>query len=276
MHRAAVPAWCTGRPCRPGALDGRAGLCTREHSGQLLWCQRPLWPLLSLSSMRRQLPTKETAIRIQWSPALARWTVLAAAAALTGCGGNDDSTSNVSVAFSTSDPTRPPSRATATPSLTRHNCASAASRCRSPIARCVPMIATTWTCSMHRVRDTQGKRLGGGEWIGSTTSQPLGRQAESSRYRDDLSKAVALLPSDAGRPVAASLFTTQSATTDLRDAAYADPARARRHGDRRLVRAQGMGPAGRRRRGLCTVDPQAPATRGTSPSPSSSRWPRVT
>jgi len=68
-----------------------------------------------------------------------------------------------------------------------------------------------------RVRDTQGKRLGGGEWIELATGLPVGAQAEPGSYREELRQAVALAATrpDAGRPIAASLFTTQSATSEL-------------------------------------------------------------
>lgn len=66
-----------------------------------------------------------------------------------------------------------------------------------------------------RVRDAQGKPLGGGEWIDFATGRAVGRQAESGSYRDDLLQALALTASNGGRPVAASLFTTQSATSEL-------------------------------------------------------------
>lgn len=65
-----------------------------------------------------------------------------------------------------------------------------------------------------RVRDTQGKRLGGGDWIDPATGLPTGRESGTGSYREDLRQAVALASSD--RPiVAASLFTTQSATAEL-------------------------------------------------------------
>jgi hypothetical protein len=67
----------------------------------------------------------------------------------------------------------------------------------------------------NRVRDTQGKPLGGGEWIDDATGLAIGRQAEPGSYRDDLRQALALVPVDAGQAVAASLFTTQSATAEL-------------------------------------------------------------
>jgi hypothetical protein len=233
-------------------------------------------------------------MQFKWSPALARWTVIAAAAALTACGGNDDSSSNVSVAFSTSDPDAAPfpsDRYTVTDAtqlserriaLPKPDCALRPNDCDDVDVlnaldgfSVTPRFTVPFTGEIDpktvssdsvyllhvggreglragarvginqiawdgpsrtlsfksdellleharyllvvtdRVRDTQGKRLGGGEWIDSTTGQPVGRQAESSRYRDDLGKAVALLPSDAGRPVGASLFTTQSATSEL-------------------------------------------------------------
>jgi hypothetical protein len=43
----------------------------------------------------------------------------------------------------------------------------------------------------------------------------VGRQAESGRYRDELLQALVLAAANGGRPVAASLFTTQSATSEL-------------------------------------------------------------
>src|SRR5699024_10038197 len=67
----------------------------------------------------------------------------------------------------------------------------------------------------NRVRDTQGKPLGGGEWIDDATGLAIGRQAEPGSYRDELRRALALVPADAGQAVAASLFTTQSATAEL-------------------------------------------------------------
>ena len=67
----------------------------------------------------------------------------------------------------------------------------------------------------NRVRDTQGKTLGGGEWIDDASGLAIGRQAEAGGYREELRRALALAPADAGRPVAASLFTTQSATSEL-------------------------------------------------------------
>ncbi|ROZ66764.1 hypothetical protein [Ramlibacter sp. WS9] len=66
-----------------------------------------------------------------------------------------------------------------------------------------------------RVRDAQGRRLGGGDWLEVTTSLPVGREAEAGTYRDELRRALALLPPGAASPVAASLFTTQSATSEL-------------------------------------------------------------
>jgi len=66
-----------------------------------------------------------------------------------------------------------------------------------------------------RVRDAQGKALGGGEWIDEATGLAVGRQAETGNYRDELRRALAVAPADAGRPVAASLFTTLSATSEL-------------------------------------------------------------
>jgi hypothetical protein len=67
----------------------------------------------------------------------------------------------------------------------------------------------------NRVRDTEGKALGGGEWIDDASGLAIGRQAETGAYRDELRRALALAAADAGRPVAASLFTTQSATSEL-------------------------------------------------------------
>jgi hypothetical protein len=65
------------------------------------------------------------------------------------------------------------------------------------------------------VRDMQGRPLGGGEWIDEATGLAIGRQAEPGSYRDELRRALALIPAHAGRPMAASLFTTQSATSEL-------------------------------------------------------------
>ncbi|HYD61783.1 MAG TPA: hypothetical protein VEC35_15565 [Noviherbaspirillum sp.] len=76
------------------------------------------------------------------------------------------------------------------------------------------------------VRDTQGKRLGGGEWIDDTTGRAAGRQAESGSYREELRQALAFVPSNTGRPVAASLFTTHSATAELAKIAGQVKARA--------------------------------------------------
>lgn len=72
-----------------------------------------------------------------------------------------------------------------------------------------------------RVRDTTGKRLGAGAWGDSA----IGRDSESGTYREALRQALALAPASAGKPVAATLFTTQTATGTL--AAMADATKAR-------------------------------------------------
>ncbi|KQP13581.1 Ig-like domain-containing protein [Pseudorhodoferax sp. Leaf267] len=76
-----------------------------------------------------------------------------------------------------------------------------------------------------RVRDTAGKRLGGGEWIEPASGLPVGRAADTGDYRDALRQALALAPADGGKPVAASVFTTQTATAEL--AAMAGAVKAR-------------------------------------------------
>jgi hypothetical protein len=233
-------------------------------------------------------------MRFNWNPALARWTVLAATAALTACGGDTDDSSNVSVAFSASDPDAAPfptdrytvpdatqlsGRRIALPkpdcTLRPNDCDdvdmlnaldgySVTPRFTVPFTGDIDpkTVSSDSVYLLHvggpeglragariginqiawdgpsrtlsfksdellleharyllvitdRVRDTEGKRLGGGEWIDPATGQPVGRQADSGSYRDELAKAVGLLPSGAGRPVATSLFTTQSATSEL-------------------------------------------------------------
>jgi hypothetical protein len=66
-----------------------------------------------------------------------------------------------------------------------------------------------------RVRDTAGKRLGAGAWIEPSTGLAVGQSGEAGDYREALRQALALAPVAAGRPVAASLFTTQTATDEL-------------------------------------------------------------
>jgi hypothetical protein len=67
----------------------------------------------------------------------------------------------------------------------------------------------------NRVKDSAGKPLGRGEWLDTSTGMPVGSAAETGSYRNELRQALALLPSDAAKPVAASLFTTQTATAQL-------------------------------------------------------------
>ncbi|RCW67373.1 hypothetical protein [Pseudorhodoferax soli] len=76
-----------------------------------------------------------------------------------------------------------------------------------------------------RVRDTAGKRLGGGEWLDASSGLAIGRASESGGYREALRQALAQAPANAGKPVAATLFTTQNATATL--AAMAAAAKAR-------------------------------------------------
>lgn len=77
-----------------------------------------------------------------------------------------------------------------------------------------------------RVRDTAGKRLGDGAWRDAASGLAIGSASESGDYREALRQAVVLAPRDGGRPVAASLFTTQSATAGLAAMASAVKARA--------------------------------------------------
>jgi hypothetical protein len=232
-------------------------------------------------------------MQFSWRPFLARCTVIAAAAALGACGGAADS-SNVSVAFSASDPEAAPfpsDRFTVVDrtqlsgrrvALPKPDCAARPSDCEdvdvlnaldgfSVTPRfTVPFTgdidpATVNSDSVYllhvggadglragarvginqiawdppsrtlsfksdellleharyllvvtdRVRDAQGKSLGSGEWADFETGQPAGRQPESGAYRNELLQALAVLPPGGGRPVAASLFTTQSATSEL-------------------------------------------------------------
>lgn len=77
----------------------------------------------------------------------------------------------------------------------------------------------------ERVRDTAGKRLGTGAWVEAASGLAIGRDSEGGDYREALRQALALAPAGAGRPVAASLFTTQTATAGL--AAMATAVKAR-------------------------------------------------
>jgi hypothetical protein len=63
------------------------------------------------------------------------------------------------------------------------------------------------------VRDTQGRSLSYGAWQDPTTGLPIGNEP-SGAYRTALVDAASLVP-QGSRPIALSLFTTQSATTDL-------------------------------------------------------------
>lgn len=65
-----------------------------------------------------------------------------------------------------------------------------------------------------RVRDAAGRPLGGGAWQAGA-GLPVGTAAEPGPYQAQLRQALALLPPGAGQPVAASLFTTQTATAEL-------------------------------------------------------------
>ncbi len=78
----------------------------------------------------------------------------------------------------------------------------------------------------NRVRDTQGRPIGRGEWFEEASGLAIGREAESGNYRHELRRALALVAPDPGRPVAASLFTTQSATSELAQMARQVKARA--------------------------------------------------
>ena len=65
-----------------------------------------------------------------------------------------------------------------------------------------------------RVRDAAGQPLGGGAWQAGD-GPPVGATAEPGDYQARLRQALALLPPGGGQPVAASLFTTQTATAEL-------------------------------------------------------------
>lgn len=65
-----------------------------------------------------------------------------------------------------------------------------------------------------RVRDAAGRPLGGGDWLAGG-GLPAGPTAEPGDYPQQLRQALAVLPPAAGKPVAASLFTTQTATAEL-------------------------------------------------------------
>lgn len=67
-----------------------------------------------------------------------------------------------------------------------------------------------------RVKDTAGLPISGGDWLTPGGAAPAGPSGDTSTYRRDLQQALADLPSQTGgRAVAASLFTTQSATQEL-------------------------------------------------------------
>lgn len=66
-----------------------------------------------------------------------------------------------------------------------------------------------------RVKDTAGRALGGAGWIDAESGLPIGAAGEAGDYRGLLRQALQLAPKDAGKPVAATLFTTQTATAEL-------------------------------------------------------------
>lgn len=63
------------------------------------------------------------------------------------------------------------------------------------------------------VHDTQGRSLSYGDWLDPTSGLPIGKEPNGA-YRTELMAAYSLVPAGV-RPIAVSLFTTQSATTDL-------------------------------------------------------------
>ncbi|NDZ18696.1 hypothetical protein C7T35_16145 [Variovorax sp. WS11] len=77
----------------------------------------------------------------------------------------------------------------------------------------------------NRVRDMQGRPIGRGEWLEEASGLAIGHRAESGSYRHELRRALALVAAGPGRPVAASLFTTQSATSELAQMAHQVKAR---------------------------------------------------
>lgn len=66
-----------------------------------------------------------------------------------------------------------------------------------------------------RVKDTAGRPLGGGDWIEAASGRAVGKATETGDYQAELRQALALVPEGSGKPVAASLFTTQTATAEL-------------------------------------------------------------
>lgn len=66
------------------------------------------------------------------------------------------------------------------------------------------------------VRDARGQAIGLGPWLDRSTGLPLGPESPSDNgYRAQLRTALQALPAGGARPVAASLFSTQSVTADL-------------------------------------------------------------
>lgn len=232
-------------------------------------------------------------------PTLLRLSVLALVAAVgTACGGSSDDTSDVAVAFSTSDPDAAPfpsdrytvadarQRTAVRVALPKPDCAVRVNDCYDTdelntldgfslvprftvpftgdidpasvtsdsvyllelsSGRKIAINQSAWDAPAKllsfksdellregqrylmvvtdRVRDTAGKRLGGGAWIESASGLPIGQGNESGSYREALRQALASAPATAGKPVAATLFTTQTATGTL--AAMADATKAR-------------------------------------------------
>jgi hypothetical protein len=66
-----------------------------------------------------------------------------------------------------------------------------------------------------RVKDAAGKPLGSGEWLDASSGMSIGPDSDNGPYRNELRQALAQLPANAAKPVAATLFTTQTATAEL-------------------------------------------------------------